>query len=85
MSNEKNSNNIFIGWSGLHSHKAALLLWAFIPKILDNGVKPWVSSEDIAKGTQWNTELTDALNQAFFGIICLTKVNCNEPWIRSAN
>jgi len=68
MSNNMHGN-IFISWSGNYSHQAAFILREYIPNFLDNGVLPWATSEDNAKGTQWNRELTEALRQPFFCII----------------
>lgn len=71
---------VFISWSGEQSHKVACVLRDWLPSVLQH-VDPWVSSEDIDKGTRWITELGKQLESARFGIICLVPGNLREPWI----
>jgi hypothetical protein len=71
---------VFIGWSGSRSKQVAFALREWIPSVI-NDVDPWVSEEDIAKGAHWPTYLGRELDEAKFGIICLTPENLNEPWI----
>ncbi len=42
--------NIFISWSGTLSKSVAILLRDFLKKVIQ-ATNPFVSSEDIAKGT----------------------------------
>lgn len=44
-------------------------------------IKPWVSFEDIEKGSKWQSELVTKLDECSFGIVCLTKDNLFRPWI----
>ena len=71
---------LFISWSGEESKAIAALLRDWIPLVLQ-AVDPWMSSEDIAKGTQWTAELTKAIRESKFAVICVTPTNANEPWI----
>jgi len=71
---------VFISWSGDTSHALALALRDWLPETLQS-VEPWVSSEDIAKGAFWNPELVEALQQATFGLCCLTPDNVGSPWM----
>lgn len=71
---------IFISWSGKLSHEIAVALSVWLPSVIQQ-IKPFVSSEDIEKGKRWSTEIANNLNEANFGIICLTKDNLMEPWI----
>lgn len=71
---------LFISWSGHLSHEVAKLLSDWIPSVLQ-GVEPWLSSEDIGKGTVWFTEISDQLKDTSLGLICLTGDNANAPWI----
>jgi hypothetical protein len=71
---------VFISWSGDTSHALALALHDWLPDVLQS-VEPWVSSEDIAKGAFWSTELVEALQQAHFGLCCLTPDNVSSPWM----
>jgi hypothetical protein len=45
------------------------------------GVNPFVSSEDIDKGSRWAAELDKQLADTQFGIICLTPENLDAPWL----
>jgi len=40
-----------------------------------------MSASDIEKGTNWRSGLTDELENASIGIICLTLENLDSPWI----
>jgi hypothetical protein len=71
---------VFIGWSGDTSKKVALALHAWVPTVIQ-AVKPYVSSEDIAKGARWATEIGKELQSSNYGIICVTVENANSPWI----
>src|SRR5436305_948866 len=72
--------NVFIGWSGATSHKVALALRDWLPSVIQYA-KPWVSSEDIAKGGRWSSDLAKELETSKFGVICVTRENWNLPWI----
>ncbi len=72
--------NIFISWSGDLSKNVAILLKDFLKKVIQ-ATKPFVSSEDIAKGAPWFNELMSQLNESSFGIVCLTPDNIEQPWL----
>jgi hypothetical protein len=71
---------VFLGWSGDTSKEVALALHNWVPKVIQS-VKPYVSSEDIAKGARWATEIAKELETSSYGIICITEQNLNSPWI----
>lgn len=71
---------VFISWSGEISKKVAEILKKNIPCIIQN-VEIFFSSNDIVKGENWDTKLTEELNQSNYGIVCLTSDNVNAPWI----
>ncbi len=71
---------IFISWSGELSHKVAMVLREWLPCVLQT-VEPYVSSEDIDKGTRWSSDIATELESSSFGIICVTPENLNAPWI----
>ncbi|MGV8897978.1 MAG: TIR domain-containing protein [Burkholderiaceae bacterium] len=71
---------IFISWSGTTSHGVAKVLRDWLPSVIQV-VEPYVSSEDIDKGTRWSTDIAGELHASSYGIICLTKDNLNAPWI----
>lgn len=71
---------VFISWSGATSHQVAKVLRDWLPSVIQT-VEPYVSSEDIDKGTRWSTDIADELHASTYGIICLTKDNVSAPWI----
>ena len=71
---------VFLGWSGPKSLRVATILRHWLPEVLPN-VKPWVSEEDIAKGTRWSPELWRCLRTADFGIVCLVPGMLSQPWV----
>lgn len=71
---------VFISWSGELSHRVALLLRDWLPDVI-HLVEPYVSSEDIDKGSRWFTSIASELEDSKFGIVCLTRDNLTAPWI----
>ena len=55
-------------------------LKTFLEQVMQMG-RPWMSDEGIGAGTVWGEELTQALEEADFAILCLTEGNYNAPWI----
>jgi len=71
---------VFISWSGEPSHKLALLLHDWLPLVIQ-AVQPFVSSENINKGTRWPISLARELEQTGFGVLCIVPDNIDEPWL----
>lgn len=71
---------VFLSWSGELSHKIASSLTNWLPQLI-NAVKPWLSSQDIEKGSRWFEEIGNKLSEADFGVLCLTAANIGAPWI----
>jgi hypothetical protein len=71
---------VLISWSGELSHHVALLLREWLPMFIQ-AAEPWVSSEDIDRGTLWRTELAGELAQGSTGILCITRDNVTSPWV----
>jgi len=71
---------IFLTWSGERSRQVALALREALPMIC-NPFTPWMSEEDIAKGTRWAEEIAAALDKAQAAILCLTPENQDERWV----
>jgi hypothetical protein len=72
---------VFLSWSGDRSRAIAEILDQWLPKVLQQKVQPYFTPDDIAKGAQWPSEITAALEECEVGIICLTRENLREPWI----
>lgn len=72
---------IFICWSKDTSHQVANALRDWLPNVIQFLPPPFVSSEDIDKGTLWSEALAKELKDAEFGIVCLTPYNLMSPWL----
>src|SRR5215204_4400297 len=71
---------VLISWSGDLSHRVALLLRESLPMFIQVA-EPWVSSEDIDRGTLWRTKLAGELAQGSTGILCITRENVASTWV----
>jgi hypothetical protein len=71
---------VFVSWSGEASHDVARALKDWLPNVIQ-AVDVFLSSEDIAKGSQWFDELSSKLDECAFAILCLTRDNLSAPWI----
>ncbi len=56
----------------------ALRQW--LPSVIQV-VQPWMSDVDIDKGARWSKDIAAELEEASFGVICLTPENLEAPWI----
>jgi hypothetical protein len=75
--------NIFISWSGEASHTVAKALKSWLPDMFQ-ALSPddvFLSSQDVAVGTQWFAEMGKVLEKSTFGILCLTHENLTAPWM----
>jgi TIR domain len=72
--------NVFISWSGATSRAVAEALYEWLPSVIQ-AVDPWMSSEDIPKGAEWQGELLERLQKTKIGIVCLTPDNLGSPWL----
>lgn len=72
--------DIFVSWAGRDSRAFALILREWLPEVLPF-VRPWVSSEDIRKGTRWSEELWGRLQKTSYCIVCLTPAAVRSPWV----
>ena len=72
--------DIFVSWAGRDSHAVAMALRQWLPRVLPF-VRPWVSSEDIRKGTRWSDELWGRLQKTSYSIVCLTPAAVRSPWV----
>lgn len=71
---------IFISQAGPRSKELAHALQGFIRLILPDA-DPWVSDNGIDKGTRSMAAISETLETAAAGIICLTPENLTQPWI----
>lgn len=52
--------NIFISWSGQRSRELATAIKKFVPYVIRQA-KPWMSTDNIDKGSRWSDEINQAL------------------------
>jgi hypothetical protein len=71
---------VFLSWSGDLSLKVATAFREWLPAVIQV-VRPYVSAEDIDKGTRWSTDIARELEASSFGILCITPSNLQAPWI----
>jgi hypothetical protein len=71
---------VFISWSGVRSKAVAQTLHDWLPQVM-NAVEPWMSSEDMRKGSLWRLTLAEELESTHVGVICLTPENLRAPWL----
>lgn len=71
---------VFISWSGESSKEVANFLKVWIKSVIQ-ATDPWVSTHDIASGSVWLENVNEHLNDACFGILCVTQENKNKPWL----
>ncbi len=74
------SMKVFLSWSGEVSKAVALELREWLRDVIQT-IEPWMSSEDIRKGSRWSPALAKELAESRAGIFCLTPDNLGEPWL----
>ena len=71
---------VFMSWSGSLSRRAAEILRDWLPNVLQ-AIEPWMSTDDIEKGTRWSLDVATELSKAKVGILCVTSDNLDSPWL----
>lgn len=71
---------VVLSWSGERSRTVARALWEWLPRVL-YFVEPWMSERDIHAGERWQLEVAAALEEAGFGILCVTRESVTAPWL----
>lgn len=71
---------VFLSWSGPPSKAAAEALKGWLPEVIQSLV-PWMSVADIAAGGRWSPEIAKELDDADYGIACVTRANVSAPWL----
>src|SRR4051812_45595422 len=70
----------FVSWSGEPSRTIARALAALIRRTSDS-LNPWMSEQNIDRGSQWFAEISDGLQSAGCGVSVLTPSNLSAPWL----
>jgi hypothetical protein len=71
---------VFISWSGDRSRQVALALREWLPMVIQ-AVQPFMSDQDNDAGVRWLDTVTGELEEANFGIVCVTPDNVNSRWL----
>lgn len=71
---------VFISWSGEISQQIGEELKNWLPAVLQN-VKPYFTPNDIEKGSRWNADISNELEQSKLGIFIYTKENLDSQWM----
>ncbi|MCO8160943.1 toll/interleukin-1 receptor domain-containing protein [Pseudomonas sp. 21LCFQ010] len=71
---------IFISWSGSRSKAVAEITCEWIKGVLQ-ATEPWISTQNVDRGSLWFTEIVGKLADVTVGIVCLTQDNKDKPWI----
>jgi hypothetical protein len=72
---------VFISWSGSFSQGVAEQLRNWLPLVVASA-NPYVSSEDIDKGSRWALKNGSELESSAYGIVCVTLETQFAPWIQ---
>lgn len=72
--------NLFLSWSGETSRAVAVALREWLPVVIQQA-RPWMSDEDLAKGSHWSSELSQRLKECRLGVLCLTPDNLESAWL----
>jgi len=71
---------IFVSWSGDRSKAAALGLKSLLEDTFPEALDVFIS-DHIDAGETWTRRLESELEQAQFGVLCLTQDNFQAPWL----
>ncbi len=71
---------IFLTWSGEYSKRVAAAWRAWLPLVIQSA-EPFMSEDDIDKGSKWFHEISKTLSDSNFGVVFLTPDNLDAPWI----
>lgn len=74
------SPNVFISWSGDRSRTIAGALRNWLPRVVQ-AARPWMSEEDIEKGSVSVSAMWARLAECGVGIVCVTPENQIAPWL----
>src|ERR1051326_6739087 len=70
----------FLSWAGETSKQVASILRDWLPQVLQ-AIKPFISSEDIDKGTRWAEKLANELQDTAAGGVRVTPDSIRSPWL----
>jgi hypothetical protein len=72
---------VFISWSGQSERHVAEALRGAIETVSAGKARPFVSSQDIAKGKRGLAVIAETLESSDFGVVLVSKRNQHAPWL----
>jgi hypothetical protein len=72
---------VFISWSGTAERLVAEALRGAIETVSAGRARPFVSSQDIAKGKRGLAVIAETLEATDFGVVLVSKKNQHAPWL----
>lgn len=73
-------SNLFLSWSGDYSREVATFMRIWLRDVVPVA-RPWMSSEDISKGSLWPVEINARLVDCRGAVIFLTQENVQASWL----
>ncbi len=71
---------VFLCWAEQRAKQLALFLRDWLPNVVPQ-IAPWMSEEDIGKGSRAATNILETLDRAPIGIIIVTPENIGAPFL----
>ena len=71
---------VFLAWSGPSSEKMAKVFHKYLPAMIQ-ALDPFMSKEDISKGSRWPSDIAGKLESSQSGILCITPENLESRWL----
>jgi hypothetical protein len=71
---------VFICWSKERSKVVGEALHDWLKRVIQ-GLKPFLSTQEIRVGKRWMSEIAGELAETKFGILCLTPENLDSAWL----
>jgi hypothetical protein len=71
---------LLVSWSGPISNEIAKAFRKWI-NMINQSIVPYMSEEDIQKGSRWSAALSLELEQTNSGVIILTPENTKSEWL----
>jgi hypothetical protein len=71
---------LLVSWSGPTSNEIAKAFRKWI-NMINQSIEPYMSEEDIEKGSRWSAGLSRQLEQTNYGVIVLTPENTKSEWL----
>lgn len=76
------AKTVFITWSGNETKPIAEILNSILnTRFKTKNIHFFYSAQEIRNGKIWINSIMEKLNDCCFGIVCLSSLNANSPWL----